>query len=312
MEKVINFVPGTGEDINTNFRDGSTIVFNGIMKETTYISPEEITCRIGLADIMARSVTAYDYESLAGIFRKVPVLVRNSAPGGGDSNFVDFRIGSNNGFTVPVNISKNSGCSACPSIALDGTGNIYIVWVDVSNRKRDIFFSRLARNSTGWSNAVNLSRDPENSANPAITLDRAGNIYVVWYNYFQGNPQILFRRSTDNGSNWSNIVKINKDGFSEPYTPAIAASNGDIYVVWTEYISYSTWFEQDDIFFSRSKNNGKRWSKAVYISYDWFDQYELYSYSPALAVDSDGIVYLAWSDDSAGKKEIFFCRSTDI
>ncbi len=52
-------------------------------------------------------------------------------------------------------------------------------------------------------NAVNLSNTPGFSRDPDIARDRNGNIYLVWSDNSTGNWQVLFRRSTDNGTTWS-------------------------------------------------------------------------------------------------------------
>ncbi|PYT98709.1 MAG: hypothetical protein DMG38_14515 [Acidobacteria bacterium] len=45
-------------------------------------------------------------------------------------------------FSLPVNVSNNSGNSQFPRIAVDSSGNINLIWLDNSPGNFSVFFSR--------------------------------------------------------------------------------------------------------------------------------------------------------------------------
>ena len=198
-----------------------------------------------------------------------------------------------------VNISNNSGCSVSPAIAVDNAGNINVVWQDSISGNWDIYFSRSTDDGVTWSQVVKISNKTGNSYSPAIAVDSAGNINVVWQNCTPGNYKIYFSRSTDDGVTWSQTVNIsNNSAFS--YDPAIAVdSEGSINVVWNGSISY-------DVYFSRSTDDGATWSQVVNISNN-----STFSTFHAIAIDRAGNINVVWSDNISGNYEIYFSRSTD-
>ncbi|MCK5056225.1 MAG: exo-alpha-sialidase, partial [Candidatus Aminicenantes bacterium] len=284
--------------IGTNFVSGSRIIFNGASKPTTYVSPTEVTCQVGPTDITANLSIVYDYEDLSGaLSSNVPVLVNNPAPGGGDSNSVNFTINDNHTFYVPGNISNNAGSSRHPAIAVDSAGNINVVWRD----NTDILFSHSTDGGSSWSAAVNISNNSGDSYKPAITVDSAGNINVAWQDISPGNWDIFFSRSTDSGSSWSAAVNISNNSGHSLKPAIIVDSAGNINVAWYDYTPGNY-----DIFFRHSTDNGSSWSAAVNISNN-----SVYSSYPAITVDSAGNINVAWYDYTPGNYDIFFRRSTD-
>ena len=83
--------------------------------------------------------------------------------------------------------------------------------------------------------------------------------------------------------------------------PGLAVdSGGVIHVVWHDNSSAD--FE---ILYSRSVDGGVTFTPAVAISGPGEAQV------PAIAVDQDRVIYVAWEGEAAGNRDIFFSRSTD-
>jgi hypothetical protein len=204
-------------------------------------------------------------------------------------------------WSLPVNISNNSGDSWDPDIAVDSTGTLYLVWSDFSFVYKQILFSRSTDNGSTWSLPTNISNNSGSSLNPTISLDSGGNLNLAWSDEIPGNFEILFSRSTDNGSTWSLPVYVTQTSY-DSYDPTITADNaGNLNLAWT-YATPQNW----EIFFSRSTDNGSTWILPVNISNTAFGSYE-----PTIIVDSAGNLNLAWRDDTTGNDEILFSRSTD-
>ena len=88
----------------------------------------------------------------------------------------------------------NTGDSDEPAIAVDTTGNVHVVWQDLTSGWWETDSEIMYANYTvgvGWSNATVISDDATlwntgNSFKPAIAVDGTGNVHVVWYDWTDG------------------------------------------------------------------------------------------------------------------------------
>lgn len=104
---------------------------------------------------------------------------------------------------------------------------------------------------------------------PQLAVDRSqgstrGNLYLVWQDKSDGDPDVRFSRSLDQGATWSEPVRLNDDAVGNgkgQNFPAIAvdASNGWVHVVWYD--------RRDDdenrllnVYYAVSKDGGATWS----------------------------------------------------
>jgi len=131
------------------------------------------------------------------------------------------------------------------------------------------------------------------------------NVYIV-YSVFLGDApsgdhsKILFARSTDCGTTWEAPIKISEGQHRNQGTSmAVSPKDGTIYVVWRRFVSQS---QPDAIMMCKSEDFGLTFNKAVEVATIYpFDQFtethrfRTYAF-PALAVDHNGIVYVAWAD----------------
>jgi hypothetical protein len=129
--------------------------------------------------------------------------------------------GTNFGDTV--NISNNGGSSAFPDVAASGN-NVYVMWSDSSFGNDEILYRRSTDGGMTFGPIDNLSNNAGFSNFPAIAA-LENNVYVVWQDQdsISGDNEILFRKSTDGGSNFGDTVNLsNKQG--NQGQPDIAAS----------------------------------------------------------------------------------------
>ena len=151
-----------------------------------------------------------------------------------------------------------------------------------------------------WSAIKRLTRNAGQSQYPSIAVD-GSNIYVVWYNYTPGNPEIYFKRSLDAGATWTADKRLtDSEGFSS--SPSIAVDGSNIYVVWWDY-DHPT--GNSEIYFKRSVDGGGTWNAKMRLTRN-----PGFSSNPSIAVDGPNI-YVVWEDDSPGNREVYFKRSVD-
>jgi Neuraminidase (sialidase) len=144
------------------------------------------------------------------------------------------------------------------------------------------------------------------SKRPAIAAD-GGTLHLAYEGWKKGskNADIFHTSSADGGKTWSRAADIsNTPGISAH--PAIAAGKAhDIAVVWSDTTSGE---KSPDIFFSRSADGGKTWSKPLDIS-----NTPGISSEPDVAITPDGAVHVIWLDTSGGdaNADVWYAGSAD-
>ncbi|MHA1385560.1 MAG: hypothetical protein ACTSR3_17535 [Candidatus Helarchaeota archaeon] len=218
----------------------------------------------------------------------------------------------------------NNGSSNNPFVAVDNNGVIHVVWYDSTfgawGEDKEIMYANYT--GSGWSNATVISdKDPwwndGGSYNPSMAVDNNGVIHVVWYDGTDGawgnDNEIMYANCT--GSGWSNATLISdKDPWwnnGDSYEPSVAVDNiGTVHVVWMDETD-GAWGTDYEIMYISYTASG--WSNATVISDDSTMWNTGSSNSPSIVLDNNGIIHVAWTDNTAGSwgsdREIMYCRS---
>jgi hypothetical protein len=187
------------------------------------------------------------------------------------------------------------------AVAASGN-NVYVVWTD--ERSSEIMYKRSTDGGADFGfDTINLSNTPRDSAFPAIAAS-GNNVYVVWVDTTPGTVQIMYKRSTDGGASFGNAINLSNSATSS-YSPAIAASGNNVYVVWSGTPSQLP-NANEEIFYKRSINGG-----ASFIFYTFnLSLNSGHSMFPAIAASGNN-VYVVWVDTTPGTVQIMYKRSTD-
>jgi hypothetical protein len=247
-------------------------------------------------------------------------------------------------FGPPVDVSdQNGGDYPEPVVGNDGTVHV-IYWgryfppppSDPSRPVRPINYVRSTDHGKTFSKAERV--DPGNQSTgdprpPVVAVDPrpdTSTVYMVWWSDadpmnaatgFQGNLDIFFRSSTDNGKTWSDRKTINDDTNRVPkdnhFDPGISvAPNGRIDVAWLDGRLSSvppaggTGTSEkgfQDVYYSSSTDGGKTWAKNIRVTDRSIDR-SIGVWSNAgpgshhnLGVAStNGEVYVTWQDSRNG------------
>jgi hypothetical protein len=132
---------------------------------------------------------------------------------------------------------------------------------------------------------------------PAIAADAVGNLYVAWI-----QAGICLTMSTDGGGTWTSPENINSLGANTNFAPAIAAAgSGSAFVVWSNEVDPGN----NELFCQTTTNGGATWASARQVTWTAGD-----SMMPELRY-AYGNLFLLWDDDTPGKEEIYFRKSTN-
>ena len=203
-------------------------------------------------------------------------------------------------FSTPKNISNNTDYSYTPQVAVDGAGNINVVWEDDTANNSNILFSRSTDGGVTFAAPLNVSNSLGFSFDPRIFVDGQGGINVVWTSDAPGNHDIFFSRSTNGGANFSTPLNLSNDA-ADSLSPQLAVdTSGNISVVWeNDSITFG-------VLFSHSTDGGATFSTPLDLATNTGG-----SFGAQLFVAPDGSIDVVWEDDSTTQSEISFSRSTD-
>jgi hypothetical protein len=170
------------------------------------------------------------------------------------------------------------------------------------------------RNEDAWDKPTPI-RDTRwgNFNQQNFAADSSDNIYCVWTDWRQENPDIYFSVSPDGGKTWSDNVRIDNDqSGQEQQSPILLSTPGGIlYSLWEDNRDPDTLF---DIYFSSSLDGGITWSSAIKINDDTTFTWQI---APSAVLDKQGNLYVVWldyRDKGAGgdvTPNIYFSRSDD-
>ncbi len=203
-----------------------------------------------------------------------------------------------------------------PTVAITGDGHVGVAWADQPRQK--IFFQMFTPDGRArFPQPVNVSSHPGIfSWLPRIVIaDDAQHVYVLWQEIvFSGGShggEIFFARSTDGGASFGDPVNLSRseagDGkgrltrerWSNGSLDLARGPEGHLYAVWTEY--------EGRLWVSRSTDGGASFSEPVHVAGDD----ERPARAPALDVDADGDVHLAWTVGEDAAADIRVSTSTD-
>jgi len=181
----------------------------------------------------------------------IGIMFDKSTDGGntfGKDIFVNKQIGG-----WDYNIPGINRCNGMPVTACDVSngpykGNIYIMWGELKPKTNnaDVYIAKSTDKGETWSEKIKVNNDNTDRHQffPWMSVDPAtGYIYIVFYDRrnTSGNvTEVYLARSTNAGESFQNYKVSEK-----PFTPVenvffgdyinIAAYQGNIYPIWTEY-----------------------------------------------------------------------------
>ena len=137
------------------------------------------------------------------------------------------------------------------------------------------------------------------SPNNARCIIASGStIHAAWNDNRDGNYEIYYKRSTDDGVTWGSDTRLTTDNGASQ-RPSLAVSGNFVHMVWNDRVS------NEEIYYKQSTNSGLTWGSGIRLTNDP----NLSTY-PSIAASSN-LVVTAWGENRDGNYEIYYKRSTD-
>ena len=205
-------------------------------------------------------------------------------------------------------VTSNSADQRAPAIAVDASGNVYLVWVDARNGSNDIYGATSIGGS--WTNAAVVTRAGSQTA-PVLATEAAGAwLHLVWVDELGGSRNV--RYAAMEGLPSSPLLGVNladDTSGADQLAPALAtvgsAGNGlRVFVCWQDWRNATPDGQDTDLYFVEVKETGET-NILVGDGGTGSGQSE-----PAVGVDSNGFPYVVWADSRARNTEIYHAGTT--
>ena len=254
-----------------------------------------------------------------------------------------FSRSTDNGITwtaplpLNTNAASDDGFDQKPQLTTDRAGLWIAVWRSNSDLDGtvgadfDILFSLSVDNGLSWAAPAPLNTnagfDSGGDSLPQLTTDGMGVWIAVWISNNELDEglgiddDILFARSTDNGTTWSDPLPLNTNavGFGgADLMPQLTTDGaGNWLAIWASKETLEGTIGNDfDILFATSTDDGESWTDPQALNTNAAVDSEDDAW-PQLTTDSSGNWVAVWAsnDDLGGTigtdRDILFARSTD-
>lgn len=237
------------------------------------------------ADLSTPGQSADQPQVAFGASDKVVAVWVNLSTGGLiESAHMTFSAGT---WSTIATLSASS--SSAPQVAINESGDAIAVWVETDGSNNRIYAARLAYGSSTWvPYGTPLSTAGENSSEPQVAIDPAGNAVVVWTESSAGQFYIRAASLPAGGTSFNLFPFLSSSGAG---TPDVAIdSNGNATVVWVLSSTPPLEFVQS----SYLSTGASSWTAPVNVSEET-DIYQVY-----VAVDGLGNPTVVWVDLPSG------------
>ena len=155
-----------------------------------------------------------------------------------------------------------------------------------------------------WEDDYRLTTNNDSSftsySNAWCVAAHEDTVHVVWYDNRDGNYEIYYKRSPDDGATWGPDARLT-DEPSLSSNPSVAVAGPEIHVVWEDERD-----QEIEVYHKCSTDGGNTWGPDVQVTVVAGPQG-----MPSVAVVG-GCVHVVWVDFSVmGNSEIYFSRSVD-
>ena len=200
-----------------------------------------------------------------------------------------------------INDDSGSSRQEDPAIAVDGSGNFVVVWIDFRDGDGDVYAQRYT--STGERQGANFQVNDDSGHIlqdfAAIAIDGSGNFVVLWAEYRDRDYDIYAQRYTSNGLKQGGNFRVTDDsGTNDQWQPAIGVdAGGNFVVVWLDYRN-----GDPDIYAQRYMSSSVPQGTNFRVNDDSGSSDQWY---PGIAVDRGGNFVVVWMDGRNGVWDIY-------
>jgi len=196
-------------------------------------------------------------------------------------------------------LTNAAGFSTNSDLSSSGA-NLHAVWQDTRDGNSEIFYKRSTNEGLSWEGDIQLTDIAGSKSLPTVSAE-GSNIHVTWQDNRNGNFEIYYKRSTNNGVNWDSDLRLTNNT-AVSGNSVVSAAGTFVNVIWRDTRSGNY-----EIFYKRSTDNGNSWSADTMLTQ------HTTGLASSISLASTGTnLHIAWSDSRHNDDyEIYYKRSTN-
>lgn len=222
----------------------------------------------------------------------------------GDNGEIYYRGSADNGqnWAEEIRMSFDTAKSELPCLAAERE-NVHLVWRD--NRQNrfiwQIFYRRSTDGGVNWSAEQQLTYATSIKWNPSLAVSN-GVVHLVWGDNRDGDWNVYYKRSLDNGVTWGPDIRLTENVFAQQW-PCVAVDDSLVVVAWSDNEDVD-----GELWCRTSCNRGEVWNEQVRIT---GGSAQPGLWAPSLAI-SGSRIHAVWPDGRDGNFEIYYACSEDF
>jgi hypothetical protein len=291
------------------FRHVTPVVFSALFIATPLFAQWGPDIQISVSD-STEYLSEPGCRSIAvGPSNTVHVVWRDQRDHGFQYLEIYYKRSTDNGTTwgSDVRLTNSQFMSAHSAIAVSGN-YVHVVWHDNRDGNNEIYYKRSTDSGATWGVDVRLTNAAQISQTASVAASGAV-VHVAWRDRRDGDDEIYYKRSTDNGATWpaspagdmrlTNAVNLSMH-------PTIGVNGNNVHLAWSDGRDLGD--SNCDIYYKRSTDAGVNWGADTRITTQQ-DQ----SRWPSLAVSGSSlhVAFYDQRDNPGGYGEVYYLNSTD-
>lgn len=134
-------------------------------------------------------------------------------------------------------------------------GNVvHVVWEDERDGNEEIYYKRSTDGGISWETDTRLTNNFDWSTSPSVSVSGLV-VHVVFYDWRNGNAEIYYKRSIDEGISWEADTRLTNDSNYSVY-PSVSVSGSVVHVVWADNRDE---YGNVEIYYKHSTDGGSSW-----------------------------------------------------
>jgi hypothetical protein len=142
------------------------------------------------------------------------------------------------GTNIQVNDESGSQWQTPPSIGVDSTGEVHVLWEDYRTGGFDIYASHMPDGGSSFATNVKVNDDinPNRQSRPEMATGPGDLVHAVWEDYRNNNWDIYYANSTDGGLSFGPNVRVTNQASGDwQNNPSLSVDAlGTVHVVWED------------------------------------------------------------------------------
>ncbi len=204
-----------------------------------------------------------------------------------------------------------------PSISVDSTGTVHVIWSEHTNYggsglDDDIFYKSKPKGGSWTATEVVSTESTEDSWLPSISIDSDDTIHVTWEDWTDlegaGNDWDIFYKCKPLDGSWATTEIVSSESTDDSGKPSLATDyKGAIHIVWEDVTDITGSGIDCDIFY-KFKESGGNWSTTEVVS----TESNLLSWLSKIDIDNNKTVHVTWVDATDVEKPDDLINDLDI